>query len=490
MEAVEEHSLEDTNSCETKHSENSETQGMRRSQRRKRSSSMRVEIGDYITDHYSSSRRRSRNSSQPNTAETDASNKKRTKSMTSETAGGDTDASNQSEQQDSTSDLSYEKGVKKFSCKLCSAAFTSNSYLTVHKRMHSGEKPYRCQYPDCSAAFIAAGSLRRHENTHTKAKSYVCPDCGDTFTQSSSLNTHRRRHTGDCPFQCGVCPRTFVSSSHLKKHLQMHSGEKPHVCGQCGADFRNAHNLKRHLMIHSGERPFMCRECGDAFITKDDLKRHSQVHSIRKQFPCRYCPAAFSRSGRLRRHERSKHPSDAPEVRLARECLSAFVGDGGMVVEEGGGGNQPSPSDEEKTSGEEGDGTVRQGSGQQHGVLFPGFSAELYGGRDQSGEADVSAAASFQGSCAGETMSDEEESVNNDSHNTQSVDSDCCNTNNDYHNSQSVDSGDRNPQSVHSDSHNPSDISDFDDPSPASNSVVQKEIQSQSPESDSEPEDV
>lgn len=32
-----------------------------------------------------------------------------------------------------------------YDCDVCDASFVQNSQLRVHKRMHSGDRPYKCQ---------------------------------------------------------------------------------------------------------------------------------------------------------------------------------------------------------------------------------------------------------------------------------------------------------------------------------------------------------
>ncbi|XP_021702617.1 zinc finger protein 888 [Aedes aegypti] len=117
-----------------------------------------------------------------------------------------------------------EDGKKKYGCKGCRKVFKKPVDLRRHIRTHTGERPFRCD--KCAKSFTLKAVLGAHLKTHELQREMIpCPekDCGSRFSSKSSLELHRRIHTGDRPFQCGVCRLTFRTSGHAQAHMTSHA---------------------------------------------------------------------------------------------------------------------------------------------------------------------------------------------------------------------------------------------------------------------------
>ncbi|XP_053911357.1 zinc finger protein 367 [Cuculus canorus] len=84
-----------------------------------------------------------------------------------------------------------EHSSSRIRCNICNRVFPREKSLQAHKRTHTGERPYLCDYPDCGKAFVQSGQLKTHQRLHTGEKPFVCSENG-----CLSRFTHANRH---CP---------------------------------------------------------------------------------------------------------------------------------------------------------------------------------------------------------------------------------------------------------------------------------------------------
>ncbi|KAF2143046.1 uncharacterized protein K452DRAFT_331687 [Aplosporella prunicola CBS 121167] len=112
------------------------------------------------------------------------------------------------------------------------------------------KKRYRCNHPDCNKSFYQKTHLDIHRRAHTGYKPFVCkePSCGQRFSQLGNLKTHERRHTGERPYNCDICGKTFAQRGNVRAHKIVHQNIKPFVCKLegCGKQFTQLGNLKSH----------------------------------------------------------------------------------------------------------------------------------------------------------------------------------------------------------------------------------------------------
>lgn len=123
--------------------------------------------------------------------------------------------------------------------------FTQGAGLAHHIRIHSGDKPYRCD--ECDFACGRAIALKRHKNTHTREVMFACTHCDYATSQTYNLKVHLRTHSGERPYKCAQCDYRAGSTCAMRKHERnKHTPKLP--CTACPRKFLNQEKLDKHII--------------------------------------------------------------------------------------------------------------------------------------------------------------------------------------------------------------------------------------------------
>lgn len=128
---------------------------------------------------------------------------------------------------------------------LAGKGFTQGAGLAHHIRIHSGDKPYRCD--ECDFACGRAIALKRHKNTHTREVMFACTHCDYATSQTYNLKVHLRTHSGERPYKCAQCDYRAGSTCAMRKHERnKHTPKLP--CAACPRKFLNQEKLDKHII--------------------------------------------------------------------------------------------------------------------------------------------------------------------------------------------------------------------------------------------------
>ncbi|XP_043994746.1 uncharacterized protein si:ch73-347e22.4 isoform X2 [Gambusia affinis] len=202
-------------------------------------------------------------------------------------------------------------------CSFCLRSFRHISALTLHKRLHTGRKPYGCSA--CTKSFSTLPELKLHSKLHRGPPATHCPICEETFRDKTKLIRHlkvhlaeveglqtgprRSRRSRSAPgqeetFRCLVCSREFTKKSAFENHRRIHDSKT----------FRNPRRIHGFHVSEASDAAvvtpvfFKCPICRQIHRHWCHYLLHLHSHATGKPHRCHVCRQEYSRAAGSRRH--------------------------------------------------------------------------------------------------------------------------------------------------------------------------------------------
>lgn len=176
-----------------------------------------------------------------------------------------------------------------FKCPECSKEFQYESSLKCHVVSHYPNKPKLFSCDQCDYKSNYKANLKKHiRHIHEQRgeRNIKCLECEKMFFTEDNMRRHLKLHSEERPYKCDKsdCDKAFKTMTGLKLHVVSHQTDRPFPCEFDGCE--KSFKTKRSLVLHLNEthqnapRNYKCMEegCDMAFYKKCHLDRHMDAH--------------------------------------------------------------------------------------------------------------------------------------------------------------------------------------------------------------------
>ncbi|KAK9687793.1 hypothetical protein K7432_014651 [Basidiobolus ranarum] len=95
---------------------------------------------------------------------------------------------------------------------------TADNFQSSNTNVSNVSQVYTCTYPNCKKTFSCIYNLRSHYRIHSTERPFKCDSCQQSFSRNHDLKRHQKIHLGIKPYRCTKCDRTFGRLDALKRH--------------------------------------------------------------------------------------------------------------------------------------------------------------------------------------------------------------------------------------------------------------------------------
>lgn len=131
--------------------------------------------------------------------------------------------------------------TQQHTCGFCSKWFSSASALDIHIRIHTGEKPFKCNV--CARAFTTKGNLKVHMGTHATYSNTtpLLVNPSGLYTSSSSASSTVSSNNNDS-VTSSLSPSPNNSSNLLLMNQELVNSSRHLLGGMRGSSIENENN--------------------------------------------------------------------------------------------------------------------------------------------------------------------------------------------------------------------------------------------------------